>query len=445
MTGGWGAALILGLLVAWLAHAAVESVAAEPPAVSSASEEPPAAHPTSSRPRPARHAADTVTAEEGRDRPESNGLRVVHLSGTPYEVGRRHGRLLRVEVRAAVGRLLGFFRGYLKIPLLGTLAVNWWLDSAWWKAQPHIHPDYLEELRGLADGSGVPLRELYRLHAVPDRTYSCSTFAAWGRATAAGRLIHMRNLDWQIETGIQEFATVFVVRPAGKRAFVNVGWAGFIGVLTGVSEARLSIGQVGAETMDADFRGEPMALLMRRVLEEAGDLHEAATLIRQARRTVGVNYVVADATANRAIAMETTRRHVRVFDADDPMEHGVSFARPIPDAVLRADTAMDPVIRERQLASHGDPRRAGLEDPGGSSAYEVRYLGQAAGLLAHYGALDAARARAIAQAVAPSSNIQSVIIAWPDLWVANAQGSTPAAQTAFHRLDLEALFARQRP
>ena len=229
----------------------------------------------------------------------------------------------------------------------------------------------------------MPLQELYRLHAIPDRTYACANFAAWGQRTAGGRLIHVRNLDWTIGTGVQQFAVVFVVRPDGKRAFVNIGWAGMIGVLTGVNEAQLSIGQVGAETMDADFRGEPMVFLMRRILEEADDVEAAARLMREATRTVGVNYVVADAKARRALAIETTRSHVRVFEADDAAEHGVSYARPMVDAVFRADTAIDPTIRERQIASNGDPRRPGLEDPLGSSAYDVRYLGQANGLKPH--------------------------------------------------------------
>lgn len=367
---------------------------------------------------------------------------VVHLSGTPYEMGYQHGTALRREVRGAVWEVLRYFRSYLKVPWVRSVAVNWWLDRVWAASSSYVPPDALQELQGLADGSGVPLVELYRLHAIPDRTYSCSNFAAWGRATADGRLIHVRNLDWNIDAGIQQFAAIFVVHPPGRHAFVNVGWAGFIGVLTGVNDARLSIGQVGAETAEATFRGEPMVFVMRRVMEEAGTVDEAVEIIREAKRTVGVNYLVADAKTRRAVVIETTHRHLRVFEADDPAEHGIAYARPLADAVFRADAAMDPVIRERQLASDGDPTRPGLEMPGGS-AYDVRYLGQSAGLLAHYGRLDPQSAQAIAQAVAPDSNVQSAIIAWPDLWVANAQGLTPAAQTRYHHVDLERLFRRK--
>jgi hypothetical protein len=375
---------------------------------------------------------------------DHEGLPIVHLSGTPHELGRQHGEALREQVRASVGQVLGYFRQYLKIPWVRSWAANWWLDSAWKDARPFLPPDYLEELRGLAEGSGVPLRELCRLHAIPDRTYSCSSFAAWGRATSRGRLIHARNLDWKVDAGIQRFAAVFVVRPAGKHAFVNVGWAGFIGALTGINDAQLSVGQIGAETVDATFRGEPMAFLMRRILEEADTLEEATSLVLDARRTVGVNYVFADAKARQAVVIETTSRHARLFKANDAAEREVSYARPMSDAVFRADAAMDPVIRNRQIASHGDPNRPGLEDPSGSSAYDVRYLGQAAGLQAHFGTLDGVTAQGIAQAVAPSSNVQSVIFAWPDMWVANAHGTTPAATTPYHHLSVAQLLEQDR-
>lgn len=371
---------------------------------------------------------------------DHDGLPVIYLEGSPYEIGRQHGALLREDVRRSVGQILGYFRRYLKLPLIRTLAANWWLDRPWRQARSFIPADYVEELRGLSDGSGVPLKELWRLHAIPDRTYSCSGFAAWGRATADGRLIHTRNLDWNIHADIQRYATVFVVRPEGKQAFVNVGWAGFIGVLTGINEQGISIGQVGAETTDATFRGLPMTFLMRRVLEEAGDVPEAVAVIEQAPRTVGVNYLIADANTPNAVAVETTHRHVAVFDADDPDEHLVTYARPIPDVVFRADTAVNPQIRDRQMASKGDPRKKGLEPPGGS-AYEVRYLGQAAGILAHYGQITPEIAKQIAQTVAPGSNVQSVVFAWPDLWVANADGSTRATHTPYRHLNLEELLA----
>ncbi len=371
-----------------------------------------------------------------------DSLTVVFLSGSPYEIGYQHGALLHDEVHASVSLVLRFFRRFLKVPWVRTVLVNNWLDSAWNQAVPYLPDDIKNELRGLADGSGVALRELYRLHAIPERTYSCANFAAWGKATAGGRMVHMRNLDWNIRANIQQYPVVFVIHPNGKRAFVNVAWAGFAGVLTGINDAQVSIGQIGAETEDISFKGEPMTFVMRRVLEEAADVDTAARLIEAAKRTGGANSGIADAKVPTGIAIETNHTHLHVFHADDSAEKGINYARPITDVVFRADAAMDPDIRNRQLASHGDPKRPGLEDPVGSSAYDVRYLGQAAGILAHYGKLDAEAAKKIAKKVAPDSNVQSVVFAWPDLWIANANNQIPAAKTGYHRFNLPELFSQ---
>lgn len=379
-----------------------------------------------------------VTASEAKVE-QINGLRVVHLSGTPYEIGFQHGSVLHDEVRASVNQIVGYFRKYLKVPILKTMAANWWLDRSWNQSKPFIPKAYLQEMRGLADGSGVDIKEIYRLHAVPDRTYSCASLAAWGDATANQQLIHTRNLDWNIDVGIQEHATVFVVRPEGKQAYVNIGWAGFIGVLTGISEEGISVGQIGAETTDISFKGLPMIFLLRSVLESATDLEQAQQIVSVAPRTVGINYVFADAKANKAIAIETTHSYVRVFKANDSSEQLVTYARPIKDAVFRADTAFDPVIRNLQIASGGKPNKSGLEPPTGS-AYEVRYLGQADGIEESYGRLDVEKAKEIAKSVAPSSNVQSVIFAWPEVWIANAIGTKRAAHTKYHLLNVETLF-----
>lgn len=378
-------------------------------------------------------------ARPGSDERRAGEPRIVRLSGAPYAMGRQHGEQLRPEVQAMLRQVLGYFRRQGKIPWLRTVLVNRWLDGPRRAARPYLPEAYVEEMRGLADGAGVPLAEVERLHAIPDRTYTCANFAAWGRATDGGRLIHARNLDWSIDAGIQQWPVVFVVRPDGAHAFVSASWAGFLGVLSGVNDARVSIGEIGAETTQVRYDGVPMAFLMRRVLETAGTLDQAVGVLEAARRTVGANYVIADAKVPDAVAVETTAEQLRLFRADDPAEHAVAYARPLTDAVVRADTAIDPGIRERQLASGGKPSIPGLEPPTGS-AYTRRYLGQADGLSQASGHLDIAAAQALATRIAPDSNVQSVLMAWPDLWIANAEGRTPAAKADYHHFILPELL-----
>ncbi len=358
----------------------------------------------------------------------AGNLPVLHLRGTPYEMGYQHGILLRREVRASVKNILSYADRQLRVPALGRMIARKKLDRAWSRMKPHVPERYLEEMQGLADGAGIPLRLIQEVHALPDLTsVACASSVAGGAATVDGRLIQIRNLDWAIQSDVQRYAALIVEEPAGRKPFVNIGWLGFVGVLSGINRDGLSVAQIGAESVDTNLRGVPMPFLLRRVLEEAGNLKEAAKIIETGPRTMGYNYLFADAKAKDAVALETTRQNFVSF----PMQG---------DRLLRSDLALDPLIRDLQLACQGDPYRIGPESPQGSSAYEVRYRGQSALLERFHGRIDPEVAMAVARAVAPPTNIQSVVYAYPQIWVATARGRQPAAEGVYQQVDLDRLF-----
>lgn len=367
------------------------------------------------------------------------GMPVLVLRGSPYEMGYQHGALLQEQVHASVNNVMAFADRKLRIPLVGKWLVRKRLDRTWNDMAPFIPLDVKQELQGLADGAGISLAALQRVHVLPDLTSAtCASFAAFGNATKDQRMIHARNLDWAIQSGVQRYSAVFVCRPAGKKAFVSVGWLGFIGVISGINERGISVAEIGAETADASLKGTPMPFLLKRVLEEGSNLEEAARILRTSPRTGGYNYLFADAFSRRAVALETTRSQVALFWADQ--EPAAAYALSVPNAIFRADWALDPAVRDLQTASRGDPTAPGLESPVGSTAYDVRYWGTGTLLRSFQGRIDPEIAMGIARAVAPASNIQSVVFAYPELWIANAKGRRPAATRTYRRLDLEELF-----
>ncbi|MEZ6015790.1 MAG: hypothetical protein R3F49_11790 [Planctomycetota bacterium] len=74
--------------------------------------------------------------------------------------------------------------------------------------------------------------------AIPDLAgLLCSSFAAWGEATASGDVFVGRNLDYPSTPAIERNAFVRVSAPEGGRAgWIGVGWPGSPGCLTGLSE-----------------------------------------------------------------------------------------------------------------------------------------------------------------------------------------------------------------
>jgi hypothetical protein len=113
-------------------------------------------------------------------------------------------------------------------------------------------------------------------------------------------------------------------------------------------------------------------------------------------------------------------------------------------AVFRGDAAFDPQVREYQTAAQGDPEKPGLEDPHGSSSYDVRYLGQAQFVEKNFGKIQEGLTLELAKKIAPGSNVQSVVFAFPKFWVANAEGDRRAADSKYHEFEFPALFTENR-
>ena len=88
---------------------------------------------------------------------------------------------------------------------------------------------------------------------------------------------HGRVLDYMTEIGLQDAATTFVISADGQIPFANVGYAGFIGSVSGMNAEAISLGEMGGKG-EGHWDGVPMATLMRRALEECDTLDEVMQL-----------------------------------------------------------------------------------------------------------------------------------------------------------------------
>lgn len=370
-------------------------------------------------------------------RSEHQGLPVLHLEGDPYHRGFEEGRLLKKEIQAETAGVFKYLRDQLPIPFVDRLLIHKVLDNAWNKLRPYVSFNEFLELQGIAHGSKISLQKILRLHALPEVYPTwCTNGAYWGAATKDGRLIALRNLDWNREIGVHSYAAVKFHKMEGMKNYVNIGYAGFSGVLSGMNEAGISVGQIGSTSTDETMKGVPMYFLLKRILEKSGSLEDAKAIFSAYDLTRGYNYVIADAVKHKAMAVEATAHHVAFFKDDDPAEKSVVYALPLKNSVLRSDTALNPEIRDLQLCSKGDPKKPGLEPPGGS-AHEIRYQKHAELIRKNYGQLDVGIVQKIAAEIAPKSNIQSVIYAFPEFYVANAKGNKKAAESGYRKFKIE--------
>jgi isopenicillin-N N-acyltransferase like protein len=338
-----------------------------------------------------------------------DGYRVLHLKGTPYEMGYQHGALLKEHCRQNLDYLLNV-KGGEKVEI-GPLKVSprVAIEGIVAGQKKYVPKKYFEEMDGLAAAAQLQPKDVYAANFIPE-LFHCSGFALLKSATKDGTLYHGRVLDYSIDWRLQEHAVLIVAEPTGGIPFVNVTYAGFVGSVTGMNAAHVSIGEMGGRGL-GHWQGEPMAFLVRDVLESAADLDAAVALFRDNPRTCEYYYVIADGKSNRAVGMAATWEKLDVIQpgqADPRLPHAV------PDAVLM---------------SAGD-------------RYEelVRRVQQS------FGQFDAERAiRLMDRPVAMKSNLHDALFAPAStrLWVANASKDChPASEQKYYAFQLTDLLAR---
>lgn len=274
------------------------------------------------------------------------GERVVLLGGSPEQIGQAHGQLLPAEANRCIDSVLYAFG------TVQTIRTGRWfrqdLEAAYARLSPHIPQDHKLENRALASALGHDPQLIEALNVFPE-LFHCSGFALFGKATEGGKLYHGRVLDYMTMIGLQDAATTFIVAVDGKIPFANVGYAGFIGSVSGMNAQAISLGEMGGGG-EGQWDGAPMATLMRRALEECSTLDEVMGLWKNSPRTCEYYYVFADGKTNRAVGVAATPEKIQFVQ---PGESHERLGKGIEDAVILSAGKRLETLRQRVIENYG--------------------------------------------------------------------------------------------
>ena len=276
----------------------------------------------------------------------AEGLRVVTLHGSPEEIGKAHGELLAVEANRCVDSVLHV------VGTVETIRGGMWfrkkLDDAAARLAPHIPERHLRETEALAASLHLDPGLIAVVNVFPE-LFHCSGFAVSGAATTDGTLYHGRVLDYMTEIGLQDAAAAFVVAPEGQIPFVTIGYAGFIGSVSGMNAQGISLGEMGGRG-EGQWDGVPMATLMRRAMEECTTLDEVMTLWTDSPRTCEYYYVFADGKTRQSVGVAATPERIEFVK---PGEGHELLGTGIPDAVVLSAGDRLLCLRERVKEQFG--------------------------------------------------------------------------------------------
>ena len=203
--------------------------------------------------------------------------------------------------------------------------------------------------------------------------------------------------------GLQDSAATFVIAEPGKHAWMNVGYAGFVGCVSGMNDQKISLGMMGCRGVRS-YDGVPMATLMRRGLEECDSLPQLENLWKNSPRTCKYDYVFADGKIPQALAVAATPQRI---DFIQPGQDDEVLGRGINNAVFISAGPRLTALRQR--------------------------------IADNFGKIDAAKAQwMMTRPVAGPHNLHDVLFVPQDLicYVANADRRHPAADQPYVKFDL---------
>jgi len=204
------------------------------------------------------------------------GLTILRLAGSPYEMGLRHGRARKEQIRAILRRY-------------ADLAGTRWdqlarLDDALSQPETYFGPDDLDELRGIAAGACVTPQSViaHNLRLYLGTGSGGVHFAISAGTNPSTGLLHAVNEDLPRGIKISDCLEriIQVRRPQTGYPYVTFGVAGQVGSLSGINSQGVAVSAAGLLDANSDSIGRLSTVLVKDILEHADNVESALQIIR---------------------------------------------------------------------------------------------------------------------------------------------------------------------
>ncbi len=347
--------------------------------------------------------ARLLSSGEGGRLERINGFLVLHVSGTPEEMGEQHGRLLRNEVRRMITDVViegeGKY-GYERL-IRGAAVMHKFLPKS-----------FRRELRALAGAAGVKYSDLVAAQLFGDvwRGMYCTSYAVFGPATRDGRCIVGRNMDYW-DHGVMVYGAVLIhFSPSEGNPFFTVSWAGIINGWTAMNDKGIVVANnSGYGGKNNSLEGLSTCFMLRKIVQFAETVAEGVRIVRTTPRAVGTNMIIAGGRPAAGAIVEYDHDEVTTRWAEDGVILAANSFR-----TLYQETDVQPAVS-------------------GSSRYQIlaKLIGD------NYGRIDRSMNFAGAPGVPiESMNLHSALL-FPDrLRFRIAMGSIPAYRRPYRRFRL---------
>ncbi|MHC5064232.1 MAG: C45 family autoproteolytic acyltransferase/hydrolase [Planctomycetota bacterium] len=228
-------------------------------------------------------------------------VRVLEVSGTPYERGLAHGRAMKSEIHEILGDFKADLEKTYKVEA-ETFIERFLKDTDFMPAIDKWTPGLLDEVRGIAEGADMPFDEVYTFQ-LADEIWSMGNWAMREKCTAIavdrrGDQPTMVAQNMDIPGFYQKFPMLLKVRREEGPDTMVLTCPGLIGV-NGMNSAAVAVCCNTLLQLRPSRTGLPCLFVVRGVLERE-DLASAESWLKEIPHAVGQNYTIGDPSGAKA-------------------------------------------------------------------------------------------------------------------------------------------------
>ncbi len=240
---------------------------------------------------------------------------VISVEGSPYDCGYQYGSQCATLIAKSIDTYQKAFKHDLNLDWKGALDLGK-------KFAPDIEaydPDGVEEMHGIARGSGRTFDEIMVLQSKTELKFlaslggleGCTTIAATPEATFSKGTLVGKNWDWIPES--QKLGVILKKKRKGKPNSVALTEAGLL-TRDGFNSAGLCI-VANALASDKWRFGVPLHIILNKIIESS-TLNDAMAAVLSAKRASSNNYMIVHAMGE-AVSIEAAPCDYNVLWAKD--------------------------------------------------------------------------------------------------------------------------------
>ncbi|MGL5938328.1 MAG: C45 family autoproteolytic acyltransferase/hydrolase [Phocaeicola sp.] len=195
----------------------------------------------------------------------------------------------------------------------------------------HIPLEYRNEIAAMSqfctdeyNAIGTPYERQLNYHAAHDIGHTmqqymlvgCSSFGVWGDKSETHSLLVGRNFDFYVgDDFAKNKLMTFAVPDEGYR-YASIGWAGMVGVLSGMNQCGLTVTINAAKGAIPTSAATPISILTREILQYASTIEEAYHIAQSRETFVSESILIGSAADSCCAIIEKSPTQTALYRAN---------------------------------------------------------------------------------------------------------------------------------